>query len=155
VARPCTAIRVLNLTGPVFFGVAGELDAALDKFIRDPDLRVLILRMRQTESLDVTTASVLEAAAQKLASRGRMLFLLGLKGPAIEFLERTGFAERIGKENIFPIEPGWFSAMESALQRALERVGDHACGRACPFSEYLALERKAARRRTLPQDWSI
>ena len=101
-ARPCSAIRVLNLSGPVFFAVAGELDTALERFVRDPELRVLIVRMRQAELLDVTTASVLEAAAQKLAANGRTLFLLGLRRPAIEFLERTGLTARIGKDNVFP-----------------------------------------------------
>src|SRR5205807_5375083 len=154
-ARPCSAIRVLNLSGPVFFAVAGELDAALERFVRDPDLRVLIVRMRQAELLDVTTASVLEAAAQKLAANGRTLFLLGLRRPAIEFLERTGLTARIGKDNVFPIEPGWFSAMESVLKRALEQVGEHGCGKQCPFREYLVLQRRARRRRIVADDWSI
>jgi sulfate permease, SulP family len=154
-ARACSAIRVLNLSGPVFFAVAGELDAALERFVRDPELRVLIVRMRQADLLDVTTASVLEAAAQKLAANGRTLYLLGLRRSAIEFLERTGLTARIGEDNVFPIEPGWFSAMESALKRALEQVGEHGCGKQCPFREYLVLQRRARRRRAVQDDWSI
>jgi hypothetical protein len=81
--------------------------------------------------------------------------LLGLRRPAIEFLERTGLTARIGEDNVFPIEPGWFSAMESALRRALEQVGAHGCGKQCPFREYLVLQRRARRRRIVQDDWSI
>jgi len=154
-ARRCAAIRIVNLSGPVFFAVSGELDAALERLIRDPELRVLIVRMRQAQYLDVTTANVLEAAAQKLARTRRVLLLLGVRRPAMEFLERTGLRARIGDENVFPIEPGWFTATESGLRRALAQVGEHGCGDQCPYREYLALQRRARRRKAIVGDWSI
>ena len=136
-ARSCPAIRIMNLTGPVFFAMAGELEDALEPLLADREIRVLIIRMRQTQMLDVTTLSVLEEAAKRLAADGRHLLLLGLRPPLIAFLERTGAAARIGRSNLFPLEPGWFSAMSAALRTALAMVGDHACGSACPFRQYL------------------
>ncbi|MCS6925900.1 MAG: SulP family inorganic anion transporter [Candidatus Binatia bacterium] len=151
--RVCRAIRILNLTGPLFFAVAGELERALDRFTGDAEMRVLILRLRQAQNLDVTTVNVLEAAAEKLAREGRTLLLLGLRPPALRLLQRTGSAARIGKENVFPAQPGWFTAMEAALQRALALVGPHSCGTTCPLAEYMAaqshLRTPAA---TTPQD---
>ena len=39
--RACPAIRIVNLTGPLFFAVAGELEAALEPVVNDPAVRVL------------------------------------------------------------------------------------------------------------------
>lgn len=136
--RRCSAVRVLNVTGSVFFAAAGELQMLMDRIATDPHVRVLILRMRQAEDLDVTTASVLEAASHQLAERGKTLLLLGVRSPALELLEKTGVRDQVGHENVFPAQSSWFTAMEEALQRALDLAGEHACGHACPFAEYLA-----------------
>ncbi|MBI3798422.1 MAG: SulP family inorganic anion transporter [Deltaproteobacteria bacterium] len=138
--RACLAIRIMNLTGPLFFAVAGELEAALDSLARNPAARVLILRLRQAQDIDITTVSVLEAMAQKLASQGRTLILLGLRRSTLALLERTEASKHLGQENIFPVQAGWFTAMEAALRRALTLAGEHACGQQCPLAEYLATQ---------------
>lgn len=135
--RRCTAVRVLNVTGSVFFAAAGELQMLMDRIATDPSVRVLILRMRQADDLDVTTASVLEAASRQLAGRGKTLLLLGVRSSAFELLEKTGVRQQVGQENVFPVQSSWHTAMEEALQRALNLVGEHACGHDCPFAEYL------------------
>lgn len=135
--QTCASIRILNLTGPLFFAVAGELETALEPFVKNTDIRVLILRVRQAQDFDVTTASVLEATAKKLATEGRTLLLLGLRPPVFTLLERTGIAARIGTDNLFPAQTGWFTAMEAALRRALTLIGKHGCEDHCPFAEYM------------------
>jgi MFS superfamily sulfate permease-like transporter len=135
--RVCPAVRIINLTGPLFFAVAGELEAVLERLMQNPELRVLILRLRQTQNFDVTTASILEATAIKMSSKQRTLILLGLRPPAHALLQRTGIADRLGRDNLFLAQAGWFTAMESALRRALELTGEHACGTKCPLAEYL------------------
>jgi SulP family sulfate permease len=139
-ARACPAIRIMNLTGPLFFAVAGELEAILESVIHDPDLRVLILRLRQAQDLDVTTASTLAAVARQLASEEKTLILLGLRRPALTLLEHTGIAEQIGQENLFPAQVGWFTAMEAALRRALRLAGSHGCGQHCPLKAYVTAQ---------------
>ena len=140
VRKSCTAIRIMNLTGPLFFAAAGELQSVLDQIIYKPEVRVLILRMRQASDLDVTTASVLESTGSKLGQEGKTLLLLGIRHSAMRLLEQTGIAERLGYENLFPVRSGWLTAMESALQRALELSGEHSCGKMCPLAEYLAAQ---------------
>lgn len=136
----CSAIRIMNLTGPLFFAAAGELQFILDRLVDDPKLRVLILRMRQAQALDVTTASVLESTGSTLKKEGKTLLLLGMRPAALQLLEQTGIAERLGQENLFPAQSGWFTAMEAALRRALELTGEHACGQQCPLAEYMAAQ---------------
>lgn len=136
--RRCSSIRILNLTGPLFFAVAGELEHTLEPFVNDPTIRVLILRLRQAQDTDVTTASVIELLARRLKSQGRTLILLGLRHPTLSLFNETKITESIGRENIFPAQAGWFTAMELALRRALELAGAHACGFHCPLAEYIA-----------------
>lgn len=138
--RSCAAIRILNLSGPLFFAVAGELESVLERFLQDPHLRVLILRLRQAQDVDVTTASILEAAAKRLRREGKTLILLGLRPPMSALLEQTKIAELIGRENLFPAQAGWFTAMESALRQVLKIAGEHACGTHCPLAEYVAAQ---------------
>ena len=138
--RSCAAIRIMNLTGPLFFAAAGELQSILDRLLDDPKLRVLILRMRQAQALDVTTASVLESTGSTLKKDGKTLLLLGMRPAALQLLEQTGIAERLGRDNLFPAQSGWFTAMEAALRRALELTGEHACGQQCPLAEYMAAQ---------------
>lgn len=140
VGHSCAAIRILNLSGPLFFAVAGELEHALDRFLKDPDMRVLILRLRQAQDVDVTTVSILEATAKRLRSEGKTLILLGLRPPISALLEQTRIAEEVGRENLFPAQPAWFAAMEFALRRALTITGEHSCGTHCPLSEYVATQ---------------
>lgn len=138
--RLCVSIRIINLTGPLFFAVSGELENTLEKFIRDHKVRVLILRLRQAQYIDITTASVLATAAQKFASQGRTLMLLGLRHPILTLFDQTGLVEQVGRENMFPAQAGWFTAMELALRRALTLTGAHACGEHCPLAEYVAAQ---------------
>jgi SulP family sulfate permease len=135
--RACAAIRILNLTGPLFFATAGELEGVLESFLNDREIRVLILRVRQAQDFDITTASLIEATAKKLASEGRTLLLLGLRLPVMTLLTQTGIAQRLGAENLFSVQSGWFTAMEAALRRALSLVGEHRCGRHCPLADYV------------------
>ena len=138
--RSCAAIRIMNLTGPVFFAAAGELLSLLDRFLEDGELRVLILRLRQAETFDVTTLSVLEEIGVRLADEGKTLLLLGVRPATLQLVERTGGAERLGRENLFPAQAGWLTAMELALRRALTLTGAHQCGGQCPLAEYVAAQ---------------
>ena len=118
------AIRILHVEGSLFFGAASELTEGIDSAIADPDVKVLIVRLKRTIGLDYTTAQVLEAAHARLHADGRHLFLVGLQPDALRLLERVGVAEKIGANKIYATRPGWFDAVESALRDAIELVGD-------------------------------
>lgn len=132
----CAAIRVLHVEGSLFFGAAGELEEILDTALGDPAVRVLVLRLKRCHGLDLTTADVLRACAEQLRSRGRLLVLVGMRPTVMERMEALGLPDAVGRENLFPTEPGWFAAMDQALRRALAFVGEHEAR--CPVEGYLA-----------------
>jgi len=113
-------VRVLHVEGSLFFGAAGELRDALTTVGREPGVKALVVRLKRTRALDVTTAQVFSAVAKQLEDGGRHLVLVGMRPDAMGVLERTGVAEQVGRENLFPTRPGWFHAMDAGLSRALE-----------------------------------
>ncbi len=130
----CDRIRVLNVEGPLFFGAAAELDRVFRQILRDDEVQVLIVRLKRAEGVDLTTASLLVETHARLAKEGRVLILVGLRQGMMENLENMGLADVFG-DDLFPTEPGWFVAMNAAIDRALDVVGDHHCEE-CPVVHY-------------------
>lgn len=137
---PCRAVKIVHLEGSLFFGAAGELRELLEEAV-EPSTKVLLVRVKRTHDLDATTAQVFAEVAEALARSGRTLLLVGMRPRAMEILEASGTAGRLGADALFPTQPGWFVAMEQALERALELAGEHDCGDGCPAAAYLGSDR--------------
>ena len=121
----CPSIRILHVEGSLFFGAATELGESLDDAMSDTHLKVLVVRLKRCQGLDVTTAEVLASAAERLRSKGRHLVLVGMRPKVMERMEALGIPEVVGRANLFPTEAGWFVAMDRALGHALALVGHH------------------------------
>lgn len=121
----CPSIRILHVEGSLFFGAATELGESLDEAMSDEHLKVLVVRLKRCQGLDVTTAEVLASAAERLRSKGRHLVLVGMRPKVMERMEALGIPEVVGRANLFPTEAGWFVAMDRALGHALALVGHH------------------------------
>lgn len=137
-AMDCRAVRLLQLEGSLFFAAAGELRQAIDEATSTPDLKVLVIRLKRTRQLDVTTADALAEAAEQLALVGRTLILTGIPKDAMDTLRDTGATARIGGENLFETSAEWFSAMRLAVGRARELTRGHTCHGPCPLERFAA-----------------
>ena len=120
-------IRVLQVEGSLFFGAANELRDAIDDVLAQEAVRVLIVRLKRTRGLDYTTATVLEAAHQRMSDQGRHLYLVGLRPDTMKLLERVGVADTLGRDHLYPTRPGLFLAMDNALRDAADIVGSESC----------------------------
>jgi SulP family sulfate permease len=142
--RVCNSIHIVNLDGPLFFGAASELRQALNQIRTHRTVRVLIVRLKRTDDLDVTCASILADTAERLKRADCALVLVGLKPAAMQILDGTGVGAEIGTEHIFPTEERWFGALESALNHAFDIVGEeHACEEGCcAFEDWTAQRRR-------------
>jgi len=138
--RQCAAVRILHVEGSLFFGAASELQEGLDEAIGDTSVRVLVLRLKRCQGLDVTTAEVLRSVHEAMRRDGRHLVLVGMRPPVMARMAALGLVEALGPANLFPTEPGWFVAMDRALHRALQLVGEHEPD--CPLGAYLAARRE-------------
>ena len=132
----CKNIKIVHLEGSLFFGAAGELEEVLHDYVLDEQVSILILRLKRTQGLDLTTTQVLVDTSRKLSEEGRALFLTGVRLDTLTELEKTGAVEVLGRENIFPFRPQFFAAMEAALTRAFAQLENHECD-ACRLKEFL------------------
>lgn len=119
-------IRVVQIEGRLFFGVEGQLRSALDDVVRDPEVQVLVIRLKRSQGMDVTVARVFFELADGMERRGGRLILAGVMPDTYEVLERTGVVRRVTPELVFRAQPRWFESLGAAIARAKELTGDDA-----------------------------
>ena len=107
-------VMVYRIFGAFFFGAADKLESALKRLKQEPD--VLILRMRKVLAMDATGLNALEDLYERLQRKGKRIVLSGPHTQPLLVMEKAGFLDRIGRENVCP-------HIEAALDRAREILG--------------------------------
>jgi len=100
--------------GALFFGAADKLESALKREKQEPE--VLILRMRKVLAMDATGLNALEDLFERLHRKGKHLVLSGPHTQPLLVMDKAGFLDRIGKENVC-------AHIDGALARARELLG--------------------------------
>jgi SulP family sulfate permease len=106
-----SGVLIYRIFGAFLFGAADKLETALHRTGQEPE--VLILRMRMVIAMDATALNALESLHEKLKNRGKHLVLSGPHTQPYMLMDRTGFFDRLGRENVCP-------HVEAALNRARE-----------------------------------
>lgn len=83
-------VEVFRISGPVFFGVAGELLDAMRKIGRTP--KVIILRMRLVPMLDASGVTMIEDFVKQAAASGATIILSGVQPQPRDMLTRIGLS---------------------------------------------------------------
>ena len=104
-------VLVYEIEGPLFFGTVGKFEIALEK--ANVNCKVLILRMRNTLYLDAGGIRAIEQCKNACERKGITIILSGIHTQPYLLLEKTGFAYRLGRENIF-----------DNINQALSRAGE-------------------------------
>ena len=91
-------VRVYEISGPLFFGVAEKI---LDIKLKDYT-KVLIIRMRSVPALDATAMNSLEQLFDKCKKQGVTLILSHVNEQPLEVMKKSGFYEAVGEENFCP-----------------------------------------------------
>lgn len=102
-------VRVYEISGPLFFGVAEKI---LDIKLKDYT-KVLIIRMRSVPALDATAMNSLEHLFDKCKKQGVTLILSHVNEQPLEVMKKSGFYEAVGEENFCP-------HIDEALKRGAE-----------------------------------
>lgn len=91
-------VRVYEIDGPFFFGVADRFQDVLSFLEQQP--KVFILRMRKVPAVDSTGVNALEIFVRRCQARGIHVLLTGVRDKARMVFERMGTEELIGADNI-------------------------------------------------------
>jgi SulP family sulfate permease len=107
-------VMVYRIFGSFFFGAVDKLESALKRQKAEPE--VLILRMRKVLAMDATGLNALEDLYERLHHRKKHLILSGPHTQPLFMMDKAGFLDRLGKENVC-------ANIELSLARAREILG--------------------------------
>lgn len=107
-------VEVYEIDGPFFFGIANKFDESM-KVIGDKP-KVRIIRMRKVPFMDSTGLHNLESLYRLSKTEHIHIILSGVNPQVHGVLAKSGFADKIGDENIC-------SNINEAIQKAAQFVG--------------------------------
>ena len=107
-------VEVYEINGPYFFGAGNRFEDIVARYGRRP--RVRIIRMRKVPFIDSTGMHNLENMCRMSQKEGITVVLSGVTPKVEAVLQRNGFPELLGQENIC-------NHIDLALARAREIVG--------------------------------
>ncbi len=104
-ARPIPAISIVHVEGDLFFGAAEIFRTQIQKTSLDPDLKIIILRLKNARHLDATSVVALEELVHFLRDHDRHVIISGATKDVYRVLKNAGSVEVVGRENIFLHHP--------------------------------------------------
>jgi SulP family sulfate permease len=122
--RQNPSISIVHVEGDLFFGAAELFRTQIQRTCADPNLRLIILRLKNARHLDATSVMAMEELIRVLRADGRDLIVSGAMKDVYRVLKDSGLVEVIGKANIFlgsPSNPNL--STRNALKRAQEILG--------------------------------
>lgn len=98
---------VYEIFGALFFGAVSDLF----EIAHEEGKNVLILRMRNVPAMDISGLEALEEVLEFCKKRGMILILSHVNEQPMKVMEKSGFVEKLGKENLC-------ESIDKSLERA-------------------------------------
>jgi sulfate permease, SulP family len=117
-------ISIVHVEGELFFGAAELFRDQIRIVSEEPNLKVIILKMRNAYHLDATTMMALEELILYIRERGRRLIVSGARRDVYKVFRDSGILSVVGRKNFFMdhvSNPNLSTA--NALRRAQEIIG--------------------------------
>ncbi|MGB0263852.1 MAG: SulP family inorganic anion transporter [Opitutales bacterium] len=124
-SRELPEVSIVHVEGELFFGAADLFRDQMRRICEDPNLKIVVLKMRNAHHMDATGVMALEELVRYMNEMGRYLILSEAKVDLIRVLKNAGLYNYIEARNIFtddPQNPTLSTAL--ALRRAKEHLGD-------------------------------
>ncbi len=100
--KTCPETCALRIDESLYFANTKELERTLLSAVADePKLKNIVLICSAVNFIDASALDTLERVVEELNSTGVNVYLAEVKGPVMDRLEKIGFVENFGKENIF------------------------------------------------------
>lgn len=93
----CPKVRVYEIDGPFFFGIADRFQDVLLFLEEQP--KIFILRMRKVPAVDLSGVNALEIFVRRCKAKGIYVVMSGVRDRARMVFERMGTENLIGTEN--------------------------------------------------------
>lgn len=130
--RPNPAISIVHVEGDLFFGASELFRSQVQRIAADPNLKVIILRMRNARHLDATSVMALQDLILFIRRAQRHIIISGAPREIYRVLKKSGVLETLqdgcdrdrGQSNLFmhaPSNPN--ISTRDALKRAQQLLG--------------------------------
>lgn len=135
-------ISIVHVEGDLFFGAAEIFRDQMRRACAKPNLKIVILKMRNAHHLDATSILALEDLARSLSQSDRHFLLSEARPEAMEIFRNSGLLDRIGPEFIFPDDPNNPTlSTAQAIRQAMKLLQ----GQSAEVKIFLGGSQKAAR----------
>jgi SulP family sulfate permease len=98
-------VEAYRVFGSLFFAAVSKLEALMEPSVESSHAappRVLVLDLVQLISLDTTALETLDGLRRQLSRNGGALVLAGPNEQPLSLFTRSGFLDRVGRDNVVP-----------------------------------------------------
>ncbi len=120
---PSGEVVILQPVGSLFFAGVAEFEEDLPD-IGEAHHTVVIMRLRDRDEVGSTFIRALSRYAAKLHEQNNKIVLVAVNERVAEQLEKTKVLDRIGQENIYPVEPEYTAALKKAINDANKWISE-------------------------------
>lgn len=123
-ARAVPGIAILHAEGDLFFGSTEIFIEQTRQVTQDPNLKIIILRLKNAHHLDSTAVLAIEELLRFLRQNDRELIVSGADREIRRVFRNSGVLEELGEKNFFPeVTTNPTLSTRNALKRAQELLG--------------------------------
>lgn len=123
--RSVPQVSIVHVEGELFFGAADLFRDQMRRICEEPNLKIVVLKMRNAHNMDATGVMALEELLLYMEEKKRYLILSEVKADMLQVLKKSGLYEQIEARNIFTDEPSNPTmSTAKALKRAKAHLGD-------------------------------
>ena len=116
----CPQLKMLRVEGSIYFGAVNHVETHFDTLREvSPDQKHLLILSKSINFVDVAGAELLAREAEKRNHSGGQLYFYSMRQPVRDMLERGGFIDRIGRENIFAGKQEAIGGVFARLDRSI------------------------------------
>lgn len=99
--RPDPEVSIVHVEGNLFFGAAELFRDQLRRVCEDPNLRVIVLKLRNAHHLDATSVAALQELVSYAKDTNCSLLVSEVRAETMEIFERAGLFRVLQREHVF------------------------------------------------------
>lgn len=100
-SRPTPEVSIVHVEGNMFFGASDVLQNQIRRIAAEPDLKVLILKLRNAINFDATSVLDIAELRKTMVEKNRVLMICEVRPDVMRVLKSSGVYDNVGAENIF------------------------------------------------------
>jgi SulP family sulfate permease len=117
--KQCPQLKIIRIDMSIYFGSINHIQNRINQIMENERIYHILIVGSGVNFIDLAGAEGLIAENSKLARIGGGLYFVGLKSSVYEFIARSGFIKRIGKDHFFDSKTEAISSIYARLDREI------------------------------------